>query len=194
MIKNLSHFRSSKIKTNNYANRGMDLENDINLANEYYKIKNIAYIYKKPTPIKLVKVDYKSGVIKEAYFKTPSTTDYNGIYKGKYIDFEAKETNSKTSFSLSNIHTHQITHLINVLNHGAISFMIVRFNKLDETYYLNAKDLDNFIKNYDRKSIPLNYFKEYGTIIKIKYQPRLDYLEVINKLYFGGNKNDEEKA
>ena len=194
MVKNmnLSYTQYGKAKSG-YANRGMGLEDDINLSNEYYKINDIAYIYKKPTPIKLVNVDYKKGLIKEAYFKTPSTTDYNGIYKGKYIDFEAKETTSKTSFSLANIHLHQIKHLIDVKRHGAISFLIVRFTNLDRTYILLTKDLDEFIKNNKRKSIPLNYFEKYGTIIKMKYSPRIDYLKEIDKIYFGGNKNDEEK-
>lgn len=189
---NLSYTQYGKAKSG-YANRGMGLEDDINLSNEYYKINDIAYIYKKPTPIKLVNVDYKKGLIKEAYFKTPSTTDYNGIYKGKYIDFEAKETTSKTSFSLANIHLHQIKHLIDVKRHGAISFLIVRFTNLDRTYILFTKNLDEFIKNNKRKSIPLNYFEKYGTIIKMKYSPRIDYLKEIDKIYFGGNKNDEEK-
>ncbi len=185
----INHYRIKE----GHANRGLGLENDINLANEYYRINDIAYVYKKPTPIKLVGVDYKSGKIKEAYFETPSTTDYNGIYKGKYIDFEAKETISKTSFSLSNIHKHQIEHLINVKRHGAISFLLVRFTILNETYFLSTENLEHFIKNYERKSIPLSFFKEYGKIIKIKYSPRIDYLEVINNLYFGGNNHDEEK-
>lgn len=178
----------------NYANRGMILEDDINISNDYYKINDIAYIYKKPTPIKLVNVDYKLGKIKEAYFKTPSTTDYNGIYKGKYIDFEAKETTSKTSFKLANIHDHQIKHLIDVKNHGAISFLIVRFTNLNKTYILLTKHLEEFIKNNKRKSIPLSFFEEYGTIIKIKYSPRVDYLKEIDNIYFGGNKNDEKKT
>lgn len=172
---------------NGYANRGMGLESDINLSNEYYKINDIAYIYKKPTPIKLVKVDYKLGKINEAYFQTPSTTDYNGIYKGKYVDFEAKEVASKTSFSLANIHEHQIRHLIDVARHGAIAFLIVRFTSVGKTYYLDVKELEEFIKNYKRKSIPLSFFESYGKIIKVKYTPRIDYLEIINELYFGGN-------
>ena len=197
MIKNYSYARFNKTKTNNvksgFANRGMGLESDINLSNLYYKDNDIAYIYKKPTPIKLVKVDYKIGMIKEAYFETPSTTDYNGIYNGKYIDFEAKETNSKTAFSLANIHKHQIKHLIDVKNKGAISFLIVRFTVLDETYFMPTEKLEEFIKTSERKSIPLDFFREYGTIIKIKYSPRIDYIEVINNLYFGGNNHDEEK-
>lgn len=39
-----------------YKNRGMDLEYLIEKANEYYKDNDIAYIYKKPTPIKVVKI------------------------------------------------------------------------------------------------------------------------------------------
>ncbi len=190
MAINYSYIKFNKVKTNNikqgYKNRGMLLENDINISNDYYRVKDIAYIYKKPTPIKLVKVDYTKNKVEEGYFLTPSTTDYNGIYKGKYIDFEAKETNSKTSFSLSNIHDHQIKHLINVKNHGAISFVIVRFNLLDKTFYLSTEKLEEFIKNEKRKSIPLSFFEEYGKIISVKYEPRLDYLSVINQMYFGG--------
>ena len=71
-------------KYQSHSNRGMVLENDLNVTNDYYLAHNIAVIYKKPTPITINKVDYpsrKDAVIKEAHFNTPSTTDYNGIYK-----------------------------------------------------------------------------------------------------------------
>ena len=84
------------------ANRGMDLENDINESNDYYSEHDIALITKRPTPINIVKVDYSKGAkIVDAYFEKQSTTDYNGVYKGKYLDFEAKNTKNKTSFPLS---------------------------------------------------------------------------------------------
>ncbi|MDD3478468.1 MAG: Holliday junction resolvase RecU, partial [Candidatus Izemoplasmatales bacterium] len=113
---------STKI-TRSQSNRGMDLEAAINQTNEAYISSDIAYIYKKPIPIQVVKVDYErrsAAKISEAYYKVPSTTDYNGIYRGKYIDFEAKETKGKTSFPLKNIHEHQVTHLSNVVRHGGI--------------------------------------------------------------------------
>lgn len=173
----------------NYGNRGMDLENDLNITNEYYRNIDRAFIYKKPTPIKIVDVDYHSRklvTIKEAYFTEPSTTDYNGIYKGKYIDFEAKETKSKTSFALNNIHPHQIKHLKAIYNHGGIAFLIVRFTYLDLTFLLMVDDFFAFLESNDRKSIPLTYFKEKGYLIKFKLQPRIDYLEIVDKVY-GGN-------
>ena len=119
-----------------YDNRGMGLENDINLTNQYYIDIKKAYIYKKPTPIQVTKIEYKNNsmIIKEGFFKEPSTTDYNGLYNGKYIDFEAKETNNKTSFPLDNIHKHQIEHIRNVINNKGIGFIIVRFNKLDKNF------------------------------------------------------------
>ena len=67
---------------NSYGNRGMGLENDISETNKYYRINDIAIIYKKPTPITISKVDYPSrinAVIKEGYFRTHSTTVYNGF-------------------------------------------------------------------------------------------------------------------
>lgn len=178
-------------KKNNiyYGNRGMGLEEDINISNAYYLNNDIAVIYKKPTPITINKVNYKSridAVIEEAYFKTPSTTDYNGIYKGKYIDFEAKET-KLNYFPLSNIHDHQIKHLRRIKNHGGIGFIIVSFKTKGEVYLLPCEALFNFLDNNTRKSIPLSYFKEKGYIINFKLNPRIDYLSIIDKIYFKGD-------
>lgn len=175
----------------NYANRGMTLEADLGATNEFYLVNDKAIIYKKPTPITISKVNYPSrveAVIKEGYFRTPSTTDYNGVYKGKYIDFEAKETKSHTSFPLSNIHAHQIEHLRRISNHGGIGFLIVRFTMINKTFLLTYEALEFFLKNYNRKSIPITYFEENGYIIKDKYNPRVDFLSIIDDLYFGGIK------
>ncbi len=171
-----------------YKNRGMTLEGEINQSNEYYIEIGKAFIYKKPTPIKIVNVDFPSknkAVIKEAYFSTPSTTDYNGLYKGKYIDFEAKETKSKTAFALTNIHPHQIKHLENIDNNGGIAFIIVRFTTLNETYLITAERFLNYINNNDKKSVPLEYFKTDAYLIKDGYRPRIDYLKVVDILIGG---------
>ena len=168
----------------NFSNRGMTLENDLNITNEYYRNIDKAYIYKKP-PIKITKVDYPSrdkAIIKEAFFTTPSTTDYNGLYKGKYIDFEAKETKSKSSFSLNNIHQHQIKHLKNIYNHQGIAFLIIRFTTLNETYLLMAKDLFEFLEDTNRKSIPHDFFLKKAYLIKDNYVPRVDYLPIIDQI------------
>ena len=174
--------------TLSHKNRGMTLESELNISNEYYREIDKAYIYKKPTPIKIVKVDYPSRdktVIKEAYFTVPSTTDYNGLYQGKYIDFEAKETTSKTSFALTNIHPHQIEHLKNIDRHNGISFLIVRFTTLNETYLLTTKKFLQYIENENKKSIPIAYFQKEAYRIRDGYVPRIDYLKIVDELIGG---------
>lgn len=171
-----------------HKNRGMTLESDLNLSNEYYQEIDKAFIYKKPTPIKITKVDYPSRdktVIKEAFFTVPSTTDYNGLYKGKYIDFEAKETKSKTAFALTNIHPHQIKHLENIHNHAGIAFLIIRFTVLNETYLLTAEKFISFLRTESRKSIPINFFRENAYLLKDGYKPRLDYLKIVDEIIGG---------
>lgn len=173
-----------KRKTN-HSNRGMSFETMINDSNEYYRIHNIAVIHKKPIPIQIVKVDYpsrSSAVIKEAYYKVPSTTDYNGVYDGHYIDFEAKETNNKTSFPLSNIHSHQIEHLQQVKEHGGISFVLIFFKVLDEIYLLDSDYIALCAKRAQtgRKSIHIDEIKEHGIQVKEGLSPRVDYLSAVN--------------
>ncbi len=187
-----SGIKLNTTKNITYDNRGMNLEEDINITNRYYIDNNIAFIYKKPTPIQITKVEFScnNAIIKEAYFKEPSTTDYNGLYKGKYIDFEAKETESKTSFPLKNIHKHQINHIKNIVNNNGIAFVIVRFNKLNKTFLLLGEDLIQFITNNDRKSIPLDFFNKKAYLIEEKYSPRVDYLKIIDLIYGGKNENE----
>ncbi|MGA0097531.1 MAG: Holliday junction resolvase RecU, partial [Bacilli bacterium] len=102
--KKTSQPRLTKLAMNTYKNRGMDFEKEINLSNAYYLETKQAVITKRPTPINVVKVDYQRGAkITHAYFEKQSTTDYNGIYRGKYVDFEAKSTQSKTALAIANI-------------------------------------------------------------------------------------------
>jgi recombination protein U len=191
MIKypNLKKVNKEKQQIKSYtSNLGMTLEADLDSTNEYYLLNNIAVIHKKPTPVQIVDVSYPSrnkAKIVEAYYKTPSTTDYNGIYQGRYIDFDAKETKSKTSLPLSNIHPHQVEHLRQVREHGGISFLIVHWKHYNEYYYLPCEVLLEYWdqKEKGRKSIPYETFKERAHLIKFKYNPRIDYLETI-RLYY----------
>ena len=75
------------------SNMGMQFENDVSKSCDFYREKGMADIYKRPTPIKVVKMSKtKKGMIEEAYFQEKSTTDYVGIYRGKYIDFESEKS------------------------------------------------------------------------------------------------------
>ena len=181
-------------KSVNYANRGMFLEHIINDSNTYYLSKDIAVIYKKPTPIKVLNISYRSSkttLIDKAVFSETSTLDYNGLYKGKYVEFDAKECKSTTSFPLNNIKAHQIEHIKNILRHGGIVFLIIFMN--NKFYLFKGEDLINFIDNTTRKSIPFDYIEKYGYIIKEGYIPRIDYIKVIDEVYLKGEKNGEFK-
>ncbi|WP_416826705.1 Holliday junction resolvase RecU [Ectobacillus polymachus] len=181
---------NSPISNPSYSNRGMTLEEELNETNQYYLAHDIACVHKKPIPLQIVKVDYpqrSAAVITEAYFKQPSTTDYNGVYKGKYVDFEAKETKNKTSFPLHNFHPHQIKHMRNVLYHGGITFAIIKFTQLDEIYFLEGKYVIQYWDRQEqggRKSITKQEIELNGHLLQSGYHPRIHYASVLDTLYF----------
>jgi len=176
---------NSQNSNQSYANRGMSLEYDINLSNDYYLATKRAVIHKKPTPIQIVQVDYQrrsAARITEAYFKTPSTTDYNGVYCGRYLDFEAKETKAKQSFSLALLHAHQFEHLQRVIDQNGIAFVIIRFTLTDETYLVMAHKVISFRQTSTRQSLALSWIRDNGYLIRQSLSPRLDYLAIIDQL------------
>lgn len=169
-----------------FGKRGMNFEAEINATNDYYLAHGIAVIHKKPTPIQIVKVDYPQrsrAKITEAYFRQASTTDYSGVYRGRYIDFEAKETHQKTSFPLKNFHEHQIVHMSKVLEQKGIVFVLLHFASLDETYYLPSENLIRFYQEKKGlKSIPLDYIKQHAYQLSSHQIPRIPYLDIVNQL------------
>ncbi len=173
-----------------YAARGMTLEKDLEHTNAYYLRTDRAVIHKKPTPVQVVHVNYPArnrAKIDEAYFKVPSTSDFNGIYKGKYIDFEAKETRNKTRFPMINIHAHQVNHMHHCVQHGGIVFLIMRFTYHDATFLYPFEAFYQHWKVFKadgRKSIPYQSIKDASIQIPIQLNPRIDYLSAVDELFF----------
>lgn len=175
-----------KAKSINFANRGMRFEEAINQSNQYYLNHELAVVHKKPLPLQIVKVDYpkrSAAVIKEAYFKEPSTTDYNGVYKGHYIDFEAKETKNKTSFPFKNFHEHQIAHMEKCIKQNGICFVLLWFSTLKRCFFLDSKLLIGYWrdKKAQKKSLPLADIEKDAIEIQPKIAPRIPYLEAVDK-------------
>ncbi|WP_214849747.1 Holliday junction resolvase RecU [Exiguobacterium sp. s193] len=186
---NGTKMKNPRANASTFSNRGMKLEKLINESNTFYLTHNRAIIHKKPTPLQIVQVDYpkrSAAVVKEAYFKQPSTTDYNGVYRGRYIDFEAKETNHKTSFPLKNFHPHQIEHMRKCVAHGGICFVIIRFSMYNVQYVLSVEHVFPWWEQLEtgRKSIPLDQIEQHGIKIKTGAFPAIDYLEAVDELYF----------
>lgn len=188
-IREISNGKNIKKVNYRKAKLGIDFESLINNSNGYYLNNNIAAIYKKPTPIQIVKVDYPArnkAKIVEAYYRVPSTTDYNGIYKQKYIDFEAKSC-KEMNFSFERIYEHQVNHLEKIDNLGGISFLIIEFSSVNEIYVLPAKLLvEKFHESKlgGRKSLPYQYFCENGIKVEIKINQTIDYLTAVDTLFF----------
>lgn len=181
--------KQAKEKKPAFANRGMRFEEAINSSNEYYLTREKAVIHKKPTPVQIVHVDYpkrSAAVIKEAYFKEASTTDYNGVYRGHYLDFEAKETTNKTSFPFKNFHEHQILHMKNCLRQDGITFVLLWFSTLNRCFFFPSVHLVELWEEQQngKKSLPLVLIEELGIEITPKIAPRIPYLDAVDQYLY----------
>ena len=134
--------------------RGSVLEELINYTNEKYRQQKLALVQKIPTSIKPVRFDKTKRHITLAYFDQKSTVDYIGVVQGIPICFDAKECAVKT-FPIMNIHEHQVKFMEDFEKQGGISFILLFFSSLNETYYIPFKDIKFFYErslNGGRKS------------------------------------------
>lgn len=165
------------------ANMGMNFEKDVSKSCDYYREKGLADIYKRPTPIKVVKMSKtRPGMIEEAYFEEKSTTDYVGIYKGKYIDFECKET-IHDSVPYHMIREQQFLHLETITSLGGIGFFLVSFKSVQEVYLIKASIILEKIKEKKHPGFKLEFFKENGILVKRGYLPPYYLLDAIDEAF-----------
>lgn len=115
--------------------RGSALEDLINRTNEKYLENNLALIQKIPTPITPITIDKTSRHITLAYFEKKSTVDYIGVVQGIPVCFDAKECAVDT-FSLQNIHEHQVSFMEQFENQGGIAFFLIYYTHRELFYYL----------------------------------------------------------
>lgn len=153
-------------------NRGMYFETLLNRTNDFYRETNVCLVYKKPTPIKIIKT--KGNKIIEAAFLQKSTTDYNGVYKGQYIDFEAKMTDNDYILK-QNIKKHQQEHLTRVQLHEGISFLLIFFLKYDRCFYLPSHELSNCTSK-----ITIEDLLKFGYEVEVDHI--VHYIEIIEKI------------
>ncbi|QZY56870.1 Holliday junction resolvase RecU [Crassaminicella profunda] len=158
------------------GHRGDSSENEIDLTNDLYRRKKLAYIKKNPVPIKVIDIDNK-GMITKGYFEQKAYVDYSGIAQGISIAFDVKETELK-SLPLSNIHVHQIEDLKEHAKQGGVSFILANFKMYNEYYLIPLEILAYYYEKSlqgGRKSIP------YGDMDK-KFQIKREFNGIINYL------------
>lgn len=163
--------------------RGSALEELINQTNELYRQKKLGLVQKIPTPITPVSFDRERAVITKAYFEKDSTVDYIGVVQGVPICFDAKEC-AKDTFTLRNIHEHQVSFMEEFEQQKGISFLIIMFSARDEYYYMRFSELKRYLdrvkneghaNNFKYEELDPNYF------LKAESGAAIHYLKGLSK-------------
>ncbi len=165
------------------GNRGMAFEHLLNIVNKQYDNKGIAIINKRPTPVKVLRS--KGTRVLSGFYEGKSTVDYDGIYQGRAIAFEAKSVGERR-FDLKNVQAHQLAYLEKVAKNGAIAFFLVEIRPEQRVYYVPLQMMQGYVKRAQdggRKSIPLDELEVYATEVTKGRGVPLDYLAVVDKLH-----------
>lgn len=162
--------------------RGSTLEDMVNKTNEKYREAGLALIQKVPTPITPVRIDQENRHITLAYFDQKSTVDYIGAVQGIPICFDAKEC-AKDTFSLQNIHEHQVLFMGDFEKQGGIAFFLIYYTHKDLLYYLPYEMLMFFWERAQKGGRKSFRFEELNPeyILPRKHGVLVPYLDALQK-------------
>lgn len=160
------------------STRGSELEKNAEKVNLDLRLSEDAVILKVPTPMQIT----KQGLI-----PMQSTVDYVGILDGgKFIAYDAKQTNIKTRFDLSNIHSHQLEYLNFVRRLKGITFFLIWMKKVnpDMVHIVPTGLVNYYWYKAERQSIPIDVLNKESKIIKLEnYVESLDAPEFYDRLF-----------
>ncbi len=163
----------------NYKNRGMFLESIINKTIVVYAKNNVGIFHKKSLPIIFSKIkrEGQSLKVEKGRVTAKSTTDYYGIFQGKFVAFEAKSTKLK-SLPLANIKEHQSRYLKQIHLHGGISFYIISYSTYNEFFLIEFIAMEEI----EGKSLNIDIARKIGYKLELEYPGILDFACVIDKM------------
>ena len=101
------------------------------------------------------------------------------IYKYPYLVLLELKTHKGKSIPLDNIRDNQIKGMKKAVKHnGVYGGFIINYRDLGETYYVSVELVANFKDQADRKSIPVEWCREWGTkidqeLIRTRYRYNL---------------------
>lgn len=164
------------MNTFNYKNRGMLLEKLVNNTINFYIKNKIAFFAKKGLDIKFKSVNnYNENKlsISDAFISSKSTVDYYGVYKGKYVSFEAKSTDENV-FYTKNVKDHQHNHLKFIDSLGAKAFYLIMFKKFSKIFIVDVNDFNISKNSYSYEEALKNWRP-----LDIVFPGIVDFLELI---------------
>lgn len=156
------------------AFKGMVLERMIEQSNMQLNLMNEAEVFKRPTE--------KAQVGAKLKYVSKAGVDFNGIVKGgRGVAFDAKETQETLRFPFKNVKLHQYETLLRIDKLGGWAFLIVHFSKLNESYLLKAKFIQEHWQGHTPKltgkgSIPYAAIKENCVRVRQRNGCHLDWV------------------
>ena len=156
-------------------NKGMYLETIVDNTIDYYNCNFIGIFRKQSLPIKIKSVNKKEVV---GIIKNKADSDYYGLYKGKFIAIEAKET-SLEFFDMKLIRKHQIIFLLDVIQNRGLSYLIVYFSKTEHFYLVDFQTLWDYIKTINKKRIYENWFSQNSFSLELFFPGWIDFIKKI---------------
>lgn len=144
------------------AKAGKAFEEQIARENEFLLAQGAAFVFRVPDPIKVL--GRRKGQLYGVQTK-PAYTDFAGMLAtGQFVGFDAKRTESKTSWAFSNLNDFQRWALTMTAAMGGIAFVYLQrvTDGLQWYDYALPIDEDGVIAGVtDRKSIPWDRAEPY---------------------------------
>lgn len=148
----------------------------VNKTINWYLEEGIAYFRKSYVPMSICS-KYGGGAC-EARINDYADLDYYGVYKGRYISFEVKET-SKDYFLFSQIRPHQLQILFKLNELSATSFLLLNFASYDNSCFIVESGVLKELVSNNKKRLTLTEARAIGKRISVRCPGVWDFLPLL---------------